>query len=64
MAEKHETAAATIRRNLTQSIYDDDPDAEEALTAKIDALETQREHIKDLNRRIRKGESLGRPALD
>ena len=58
MAKKHETAAATIRRNLNQSIYDDDPDAEEALTAKIDALETQREHIKDLNRRIRKGENL------
>ena len=58
MAEKHGTAAATIRRNLDQSIYDDDPDAAEALTAKIEALEAEREHIKDLNKRIRKGESL------
>ena len=58
MAKKHETAAATIRRNISQSIYDDDPGAVEALEAKIDALGAERERLKGLNRRIRKGESL------
>ena len=58
MANRHSTAADTIRRNLGRSIYDDDPDAIEALTEKLAALEYQRERIKGLNLRIRKGEPL------
>ena len=58
MADQHQQAAAGIRRQLDQSIYDDDPDAIEALTERIAILEEQRERIKELNRRIRKGEPL------
>ena len=58
MAQKHGQAADTIERNLARSIYDDDVDAVEALTERVQTLEAQRERIKDINRRIRKGESL------
>lgn len=58
MANRHSTAASTIRRQLRTSIYDDDPDAIEQLTWKLEGLEAQRERIKDLNKRIRKGEPL------
>ncbi len=58
MADRHQQAAEGIRRQLDQSIYDDDPDVIEALTERIAMLEEQRERIKDLNRRIRKGEPL------
>ena len=57
-ADRHGAAATTIRRNLDRSIYDDDPDAIERLQEKLSGLETRRERIKDLNRRIRKGEPL------
>ena len=58
MAKHHAQAATTIERQLDQSIYSDDPDAIERLQEKIDGLEERRDRIKDLNRRIRKGESL------
>ena len=58
MAKHHAQAAKTIERQLDQSIYDDDPDAIERLETKIAGIEERRERIKDLNRRIRKGESL------
>ena len=58
MAQRHSMAADTIRRNLDRSVYDDDPDAIGVLTEKLAALEEQRERIKGLNRRIRKGEPL------
>lgn len=58
MARRHGEAARTLERQLGESIYDDDEDAIEALEERIAGLEAQRERIKDLNRRIRKGESL------
>ena len=58
MAGKHNAAAGTIARQLDRAIFDDDPDAVERLTERIADLEAQRERVKDLNRRIRKGECL------
>ena len=58
MAARHRQAAGTIEHQLATSIYDDDVDAIERLEAKIADLEAQRERIKGLNRRIRKGERL------
>ncbi len=55
---EHQQAADTIEQQLATSIYDDDVDAIERLEAKIADLEAQRERIKGLNRRIRKGERL------
>lgn len=58
MSRRHDQAADTIRRQLRTSIYDDDEDAIEQLTWKLEELESERERIKDLNRRIRKGEPM------
>ena len=58
MAEHHQQSASGIRHALNRSIYDDDDDAVEALEAKVAGLEAERDRIKELNQRIRKGESL------
>ena len=50
MAERHDQAADTIRRQLANSVYDDDRDATERLQARIERREAQRERIKAVNR--------------
>lgn len=54
MAEHHASKAAGISRQLDGSIFSDDPDAIEALTAKIAKLEAEREKIKATNKIIRR----------
>jgi hypothetical protein len=55
MAEYHESKAAGIQNQLDRSIFSDDPDALEALTARIQGLEAERERLKAINKEIRKG---------
>ena len=57
-ADQHFQAAATIERNLNRSIYDDDEDAIERLEEKIAGLEAERERVKFINAKIRKGVEL------
>lgn len=47
--------AATIKDQLAGSIYSDDPDAIEALRARIAGLEAERDRIKAYNATCRKG---------
>ena len=53
-AENMASRAENIKAQLATSIYSDDPDAIERLTAKIAALEAEREHGKQLNAAWRK----------
>lgn len=48
-AKDHNAAASTIEHQLATSIYSDDPDAVEALTAKVAKLEADRETMKRVN---------------
>jgi hypothetical protein len=59
MAEK----AANIEAATDRAIYDDDPDARERLTAKIERLEAQREQIKAENAAYRKAHGADLRAL-
>jgi hypothetical protein len=54
-AKSMASRAATIRAQADQSIYSDDPDAIERLTAKLTDLEAQRARIKSYNASCRKG---------
>ena len=54
MAEHHEQKADGIERQLETSIFSDDPDAVEALTAKADAIDAARERCKAINAAYRK----------
>jgi hypothetical protein len=66
MAEHHKEKAAGIQHQLNTSIFSDDPDAIEALTAKVEALDAERERCKYINKEIRKGEGWAeriKPAL-
>lgn len=54
-AQEHRQAAETIAAQLAHSIYDDDPDAVEALQARIEALEAERARVKQVNAAVRKG---------
>lgn len=54
-AEGMESHAGGIESQLGASIYDDDPDAIEQLTARIAALEADRERYKRFNASARKG---------
>jgi hypothetical protein len=56
--------AANIRAANDQAIYDDDEDAVEALRAKIEGLEAQRERIKEYNKSCRQAVKDGRPVGD
>lgn len=47
--------AATIEAQLERSIYDDDPDAIEALEERIATLEAERDRVKRYNAACRKG---------
>jgi len=55
MVEHHAERAEGIQHQLDTSIYSDDPDALEALDAKIAGLEAQRDRMKAINKEIRKG---------
>lgn len=54
MASHHAQAASSIRTALDRSIFSDDPDAVEALEAKLAGLEAQRAEIKAVNALLRK----------
>ena len=56
MAEHHEQKAAGLKTQLERSIFSDDPDAIEALEAKVEALEAERDRMKAINKAIRSGE--------
>lgn len=56
MAAHHVSKAAGIESQLDNSIFSDDPDAIEALQAKVDRLEAERERMKAVNKEFRKGE--------
>jgi hypothetical protein len=53
-AERQASSAAEIRAQADRAIYDDDPDAIERLTAKVAALEAEREAVKAKRAEIRK----------
>ncbi len=59
MAAHHEQAAATIRASLDVSIFSDDPDAVEALEARIREREAEAARIKALNAAIRREQRKG-----
>lgn len=63
MAAHHTSAAAGIADALESSIYDDDPDALEALTARIAEREAEREKMKTVNKLYRKADAAGLAAL-
>ena len=54
MAEHHRNVADGIERQLETSIYSDDPDIVERLTAKLEGLEAERSRIKEINAALRK----------
>lgn len=54
-AEDFKSRAGNIEATLERSIYSDDPDAIEALEARIADLEAQRDRIKRFNATCRKG---------
>ena len=56
MADLHRSKAANIEAALDRSIFSDDPDAIEALRAKIADLEAERDRAKAINKEIKKGE--------
>jgi hypothetical protein len=55
MAKRHDERARNIESQLERSIYSDDPDAIEALEARIAELEAERSRIKAYNASCRKG---------
>jgi hypothetical protein len=61
MAAEHESKAAEIARQLDRSIYSDDPDALDALAAKIVALEASQAQMVRVNAAWRKS---GKPKAD
>ena len=57
MAAHHAGAAAGIERQLDTSIFSDDEDAVDALTARIAELEAQRDRMVAVNKDYRKGDA-------
>ena len=53
-ASHHRSKASGLRHQLATTIYSDDPDAVEALRAKVEKLETQRERARKVNAAWRK----------
>lgn len=56
MAELHRSKAAGLEAQLDGSIFSDDPDAVEALEARISELEAKRERKKGSNKAFKKGD--------
>lgn len=63
MAAHHESKAAGLADQLDRSIYSDDPDAIEALEAKVAELEAKRARMKLVNKLYQKGDAAGLSAL-
>lgn len=63
MAAHHRGAAAGIEHALETSIFSDDPDALDALAARIAELEAKRESMKLVNKLYKKGDAAGLAAL-
>jgi hypothetical protein len=61
-ADRMRSRADGIESQLAGAIYSDDPDAIEALEARITDLETKRERIKAHNREMRKPAACDHPA--
>lgn len=59
-AREMASKAAEIERQAANAIYSDDPDAAEALTAKIERLEAERDRITAYNASCRKAAKLGK----
>ena len=67
MANHHDQAATTIRRQLDTSIYSDDTDAAERLREKLEGMEAKRDRCKAINgwlRKNRKAHGLATLTLD
>lgn len=62
-AEEMRDKADNIERAANQAIYSDDPDAVDALRAKIDKLEAQRARIKAYNESCRQRKAAGDTSL-
>jgi hypothetical protein len=58
MANHHEAKAAGLEHQLERSVFSDDPDALEALAARIAELEAKREEMKASNAAFRKGDAV------
>ncbi len=56
MAKHHEQKASGLESQLDRSIFSDDPNAIEALEAKVAKLEAERDRMKAINKAIRSGE--------
>lgn len=63
MAEHHDQKAAGIETQLERSIFSDDPDAAEALGARIVELTAERDRIKAFNAAVRKSGKVTAEAL-
>lgn len=63
LSEHHESKADGIQRQLDKSVFSDDPDAIEALEARIAANEAKRDNMKKINSLYRKGDAAGLAAL-
>lgn len=59
MANSMASTADEIERQAGEAIYSDDPDAIEALTARIESLEAERARIKTINMALRKAAKIG-----
>ncbi len=59
MAEHHSSKAAGLEAQIEGSIFSDDPDAVDALNARIAELEAKREGMKKANAAYRKGGAAG-----
>ena len=62
-ADSMSSRAASIEAQIDRSIYSDDPDAVEALTARVAELEAKRDHMKKVNAAYRKRDDAALTAL-
>lgn len=63
MAAHHESKAAGLADQLDRAIFTDDPDAVEALEARIAEMEAKLERMKLVNRLYKQGDAAGLAAL-
>ncbi len=59
MAARHVSVAGNLQHALDRSVFSDDPDAVEALEARIAELEAKRDLMKRVNALYRKGDAAG-----
>ena len=63
LSKHHESKADGIQHHLNNSVFSDDPDAIEALEARITEKEDERDNMKKINSLYRKGDAAGLGAL-